>query len=897
MKKLGKLSVMLLLSIMMISSLGINAYALSWNGSSGGGGGGGTAATTPGFSISYTDSTNVAGYRFSVIDRYGNTQTKVIDIFRSHAYYNMSYEEKFSTKYNKIQLIDRQNGSFSTTRTTNNCFKQSDFGVSLPAPSGIEGWARSDSNLNPILRELGYWGGVDDLDYGDKVIVEPIYMVRLQTVRCVLTLTEIALYGKHLLGAYSDGGSSWNSGTWGFISSFTNKHFANWLYTPDGMGIWGNASYLGSRATFHTIINSGYGVGVAYNVTQPKNYTVSYNANGGYSAPSAQTKNHGVALKLTYSEPKRTGYDFKGWGTYSSDTSVNYYPGSYYYSDSNSTLYAIWERDTYTVKYNANGGSNAPPSQTKYYGINLKLSSQKPTRTGYTFQGWGTYSTDTSVDYSAGGTYTKNEGDTLYAIWKVNYYSQTIKFYKHNPTNNSWIYYTSRTHSVAYGTRFTPTTSGVTTPTGHYFGGFSEGSWVVTGNKTIEGYYYPNQYTVSYNANGGSNAPPPQTKYYGYDLTLSSQIPIRKGYDFEGWGTYASDTSVNYYAGGIYRSNNSTTLYAIWTPNVDIYPEYIVPNSDYRRGTDIIVSYEITNDGVFDFTPSNHLDATFKVTSRNDAGSTRQILNTSKDVIVPNYNKNLVYFKVSVPNDCRSLTFELDVSSTVEEYNYINNTSTKTVSVSSVVDSQTEETSFENTPTGFIAPSSTATTPTFGETAISSATWQIWEWSGGFTKRTYGLKYTPTISVTADSVVETETIHSGLTTMKSGYGIMFEATIGIQSNGYTMPSGDAYTSAQNGALFLPEYQYSSGLNKYCTLEIASNKLTFAQNTETLNSNGSNANRRVHFTPIYYPDGMYVVKSYIYDIWTPAGMISSATTTSKIKIDGNIYEDWFYTNIR
>lgn len=74
-------------------------------------------------------------------------------------------------------------------------------------------------------------------------------------------------------------------------------------------------------------------------------------------------------------------------------------------------------RPTYTVSYNANGGSGAPSSQTKQHDITLTLSSTKPTRDGYEFAGWGTSATDTGVKYFAGGQYTENSNITLYAIW------------------------------------------------------------------------------------------------------------------------------------------------------------------------------------------------------------------------------------------------------------------------------------------------------------------------------------------------------------------------------------------------------------------------------------------------------------------------------------------------
>ena len=76
-------------------------------------------------------------------------------------------------------------------------------------------------------------------------------------------------------------------------------------------------------------------------------------------------------------------------------------------------------KPSYTVSYNANGGSGAPSNQTKWYGENLTLSSTVPTKTGYAFLGWSTSSTATSATYSAGGTYSSNSAATLYAVWEA----------------------------------------------------------------------------------------------------------------------------------------------------------------------------------------------------------------------------------------------------------------------------------------------------------------------------------------------------------------------------------------------------------------------------------------------------------------------------------------------
>lgn len=74
---------------------------------------------------------------------------------------------------------------------------------------------------------------------------------------------------------------------------------------------------------------------------------------------------------------------------------------------------------SYSVTYNANGGSGAPGAQTKWYGKTLTLSSTKPTRANYTFVKWNTTSGGTGTNYSPGGSYTTNNNAILYAQWKL----------------------------------------------------------------------------------------------------------------------------------------------------------------------------------------------------------------------------------------------------------------------------------------------------------------------------------------------------------------------------------------------------------------------------------------------------------------------------------------------
>lgn len=105
---------------------------------------------------------------------------------------------------------------------------------------------------------------------------------------------------------------------------------------------------------------------VIYGKLTPKTYAVNYEANAGTDAtvsgiPDAQTKTHGVALPLTETNPTRDGYTFKGWAT-SPTGPVAYQPGGQYLNDAPVTLYAVWEKLTYTVTISSGAGYSTVPA-------------------------------------------------------------------------------------------------------------------------------------------------------------------------------------------------------------------------------------------------------------------------------------------------------------------------------------------------------------------------------------------------------------------------------------------------------------------------------------------------------------------------------------------------------
>nr|DAL78511.1 MAG TPA: hypothetical protein [Caudoviricetes sp.] len=144
-------------------------------------------------------------------------------------------------------------------------------------------------------------------------------------------------------------------------------------------------------------------------------------------------------------------------------------------------------RPTYTVSYNANGGSGAPSNQTKQHDITLTLSSVKPTRDGYEFAGWGTSATDTGVKYSAGGQYTGNANITLYAIW-TNVAKLTLAY---NANGGSGAP-SSQTHLINTVSKI----SGVKPTRDKYvFLGWSTSSTATTPTYIVDGQYTNNSFT------------------------------------------------------------------------------------------------------------------------------------------------------------------------------------------------------------------------------------------------------------------------------------------------------------------------------------------------------------------------------------------------------------------
>ncbi len=254
-------------------------------------------------------------------------------------------------------------------------------------------------------------------------------------------------------GTFSDGSTTWTkkiySGATNYYSQMGIPTLTKSGCTADG---WHDGSPTGTvyRQYFGTNGNQSFyanwncsssgGETGGGETPTPTTYTVKYDANGGTGAPSNQTKKQGESLTISTAKPTKTGYTFTSWNTKKDGTGTKYDIGASYTVDAELTLYAQYKENTvtYAVKYDANGGENAPKEQTKTKGKELVLSTTVPTKEGYKFVNWNTKKDGTGTSYNAGAKYTTEASVTLYAQYEKELNEEetkyTITFYTNDGT-------------------------------------------------------------------------------------------------------------------------------------------------------------------------------------------------------------------------------------------------------------------------------------------------------------------------------------------------------------------------------------------------------------------------------------------------------------------------------
>lgn len=189
-------------------------------------------------------------------------------------------------------------------------------------------------------------------------------------------------------------------------------------------GLTNGTTYYVRLAAFNEMYNvspyplSAYSSALSAAPAAPATYSITYNGNGATSGSvpvdsNLYTENQIVTL-LQPGTLSWTGRYFSSWyvnGSYLQPGTQFYMPAA------NTTIYAVWYANTYTITYNANGGSVSPTSKTVTYN-SAYGTLPTPTRSGYTFNGWFTASSG-GTQVTSSTTYTTAADSTIYAQWSL----------------------------------------------------------------------------------------------------------------------------------------------------------------------------------------------------------------------------------------------------------------------------------------------------------------------------------------------------------------------------------------------------------------------------------------------------------------------------------------------
>ena len=299
---------------------------------------------------------------------------------------------------------------------------------------------------------------------------------------------------------------------------------------------------------------------------------------GGTVSPNPITGQENTAISTTATPA--TGYNFKHWRYNDSSAS-----GGYSESTTNPLkititgkrdITAVFELKSYTVTWNANGGTVSPASVSKTHGSTLGTL-PTPTRAAtaeysYTFAGWFTAASG-GTQISSTTTVTGNV--TYYAHWTATKRSYTATFNGNGGSTPSPSSITKE-YNTALGTLPTCSRTGYT-----FLGWYTASSGgtkistttVVTKDITYYAQWSINSYTLTFNPNGGTVTPTSKdleyNSAYGTLPTPTRASDAQYTYTFAGW--YTAATGGTQVTAATKMAAKDTTVYAHWTSNTRSY--------------------------------------------------------------------------------------------------------------------------------------------------------------------------------------------------------------------------------------------------------------------------------------------------------------------------------------
>lgn len=433
-------------------------------------------------------------------------------------------------------------------------------------------------------------------------------------------------------GSYGSGTNTSTTKTYGTALTLSSSKFSRTGYDQTGWSINQDGStfdyFMGDSYTRNEPIT-------LYPYWSRNIYTLTINPNGGsmYNGANKTTSTFtttfaygvktylgnlfndgGVLVAYNDNAPTRVGYSFTGF-TFSNGSGQKNSAGAVYYFDGQSpeensgesgastsayifngnyagnvTVTANWTGNTYTVKYNANGGTGTTASSSHVYGTAKALTANGFTRTGYSFTGWNTAANGTGTSYSdkqSISTLTTGSEIELFAQWGQATYQVVFNTQGGIITSGN---FDPKTYTIGAGYTL-PT--GTITKSGYVFLGWSKNSAATsatysngqsgttdlgtTGTTvTLYAIWRAKKFTIKYNANNGTTTSS-STQYTATSSNTISALPsswAKSGYIANGWSTSSTATSASYAFRQAFNDlenvadGGTLNLYVVWTKNV-----------------------------------------------------------------------------------------------------------------------------------------------------------------------------------------------------------------------------------------------------------------------------------------------------------------------------------------
>ncbi|MBR6221941.1 MAG: InlB B-repeat-containing protein [Lachnospiraceae bacterium] len=501
---------------------------------------------------------------------YSGDYSKAEDPQPSHTY-NIRYFDSDKTTYNDETKMNGKGGTISSPSSSYTYTIES-----LPSDTSTStyyGW-KVVSFTGSGEKEQGFTYNIDL-----RAVLED---------ECTITynMEEGDVNPESNKTTYSFGGEGFTLSDASRVGYSFEGWFTDWSYTNPITEI--NDQVIVSNRELNC--SNNYEIVIYPNFTA-KSYKFQF-ANGQdiINANPATTYTFGDTVITFPTNPTKPGYTFKGWAYNPDDTTAAYDPdvtsktveelvkGKGTDDSDTVSLYAIWEPYTYKVRFNANEGSGSMTDQDFSYGTAQALKKNTFTRTGYTFNGWNTVQTPTTVpgtsyaDEQSVSNLTTVNNDTvdLYAQWTPNGNTKyVIKHWQQKLTATSDTENETNYEEVTADKEEKTGTTGATISTqANTYEGFTSPSdqdvnIAADGSAVVNYYYKRNSYTVAVNAGTGiATVSGAGTYKYGANVALS--YTLTDGYSFKNWtGDKTSATFTMPASDVTVTANGEPTSYSI----------------------------------------------------------------------------------------------------------------------------------------------------------------------------------------------------------------------------------------------------------------------------------------------------------------------------------------------